>query len=1044
MQGQIPTFDEGTSVRLRHDRSRIGRCTGRYRERAGIRYIEVNFGTPSFYPENDLEPLDAPPPSDEEALRTGRFGRASELRRQLTHIQLSGGLADVVYSMNTTNTDFYAHQYKPVLSFLESPSHGLLIADEVGLGKTIEAGLIWTELRARNDARRLLVVCPKMLCDKWYLELRNRFGVEARIVSAKELADELERPHPEYPANQAFIASMQGIRPPGDWDPTAADLWSDEAEDADSRSRLTKVFVANADRRKLVDLVIIDEAHYMRNPKTATHRLGLLLREISEHIVLLSATPINLKSEDLFSLLNLVDPDNFQFRDQFESVLSANEPVVRARYLALDVTKSAQDVLSELSQARQHSLLRDSRQLESIEEELKAIATQRELSRADRVSLAARIERVNSLSRAVTRSRKVDVTEKRVVRVPHVLKVKMSDKERDFYEMVTAAIREYAQEYEVSDGFLLATPQRQLSSCMVAAATLWAAQGDEQDNSEELLFEDLDIEIPSKDLSPFRRHLLAAIEGQYSPKDLYENDSKFHEFSEWLEQYLNQHREEKVVLFSYFRGTLQYLSWRLEKLGIGTVLLMGGGVEDKSEVIERFRTDVRARVLLSSEVASEGVDLQFCRVLVNYDLPWNPMKVEQRIGRIDRLGQIADKIDILNLVYDDTVDARIVERLYERLDIFKRALGGIEAVLGEEIQKLTADLLTEKLTPEQEAARVEKTAMALENRQRDEQELEQNAGQLLAHSDFILQKVRAAQAFSRSISSEDIRLYVRDYLDRYGQGYRWIALDEEGLEVELALPPSLLAKFERFASERRLLTLTRLAEGTARRCRFVNRVGRWSGAAEQINQFHPLVRFISHDLSERKQQATPLLAVRLTKSESKSGLYAFVVHRWNFGGLRPEEVIRARVVDVHTGDALDPDTSWEIVNKCRVEGEDWLGATAEPEPFAVLASDALVEADLTLSTDYEIEKERKQAENEDRVQFQLQGLRAHRDRKVAIEQQRIATLRTMPRARGLAIAAEEEIQRLKTSFSQQEAKINSAKQSRAVREAVTRGVISIE
>jgi hypothetical protein len=106
MQGQILTFDEGTSVRLRHDRSRIGLRTGRYRERAGIRYVEVNFGTPSFYPENDLEPLDAPPPSDEEALRTGRFGRASELRRQLTHIQLSGGLADVVYSMNTTNTDF--------------------------------------------------------------------------------------------------------------------------------------------------------------------------------------------------------------------------------------------------------------------------------------------------------------------------------------------------------------------------------------------------------------------------------------------------------------------------------------------------------------------------------------------------------------------------------------------------------------------------------------------------------------------------------------------------------------------------------------------------------------------------------------------------------------------------------------------------------------------------------------------------------------------------------------------------------------------------
>ena len=120
-----------------------------------------------------------------ELLAEFEFGRADDLRRNLTHIHLCGRLANLVYSMDATHIDFLPYQYKPVLSFLESPSKGLLIADEVGLGKTIEAGLIWTELRSRFESRRLLVVCPAFLRDKWCLELKNRFGIEARIISVK-------------------------------------------------------------------------------------------------------------------------------------------------------------------------------------------------------------------------------------------------------------------------------------------------------------------------------------------------------------------------------------------------------------------------------------------------------------------------------------------------------------------------------------------------------------------------------------------------------------------------------------------------------------------------------------------------------------------------------------------------------------------------------------------------------------------------------------------------------------------------------------------
>jgi SNF2 family DNA or RNA helicase len=726
--------------------------------------VQVRFGNSSatWYPDFELGFLDEPPPEDAEAIRTGRFGRAVDLRRRLTHIQLSGRLADLVYSMGTTNTDFYAHQYKPVLSFLESPSRGLLIADEVGLGKTIEAGLIWTELRARVDARRLLVVCPKMLCDKWRLELRNRFGVDAVIVDATELTDELERSRPQFPASQAMIASMQGIRPPLDWE--------EDVESNSTRRRLAKVLRGAAGQDPLLDLVIIDEAHYMRNPETATHQIGRLLREVAENIVLLSATPINLKSEDLFSLLNLVDPESFAYREQFEHVLAANEPLVLARLAALAKTGSVDVVLKYLVEARSFATLTGSKQLELLTTEL-ASWGDRPWRDAQRVRVADRIERMNSLSRVLTRTRKTEVTERKVVRDPRVRSIEMAPVEREFYALVTQTIKQYAWENDVSDGFLLATPQRQLSSSMYAAAASWTAQ--DRDEIEELVYEDSGAEVKQVEISGFRQFLLNRIRGNYELAALRRDDSKFECLSNTLVEYFSTYPEEKVVLFSYFRGTLRYLEERLRDLGVTATLLMGGMKEDKTTIINRFQSDPNIRVLLSSEVASEGVDLQFSRFLINYDLPWNPMKVEQRIGRIDRLGQTAEKILILNFVYADTIDARIVERLYERLDLFKRALGGLEGVLGETIQQLTTELLTGRLSPQEEEERITQTALALERRNQSEQELEEQAGQLIAHSDYILKKVHAAREFSRQITADDLIVYVRDYLERFAPGHRW-------------------------------------------------------------------------------------------------------------------------------------------------------------------------------------------------------------------------------------------------------------------------------
>jgi hypothetical protein len=229
--------------------------------------VLVNFldGEEQFVLKGALEKVDREASGPYAMMAAGRYGRVGDLRGAITFYRLSGRLANLIYSLNITNTQFLAYQFKPVLQFLESPCNGILIADEVGLGKTIEAGLIWTELRARLDAKRLLVVCPAMLREKWQAELIDRFGVQAEIVDARLLLARLEevaeRPQQQF----ALIASMQGLRPPRGW--------NDDEDPAQAASAKLARFLEQIDLDEpLIDMVIIDEAHYLRNEETQTHR----------------------------------------------------------------------------------------------------------------------------------------------------------------------------------------------------------------------------------------------------------------------------------------------------------------------------------------------------------------------------------------------------------------------------------------------------------------------------------------------------------------------------------------------------------------------------------------------------------------------------------------------------------------------------------------------------------------------------------------------------------------------------------------------------
>ncbi|MGH9971356.1 MAG: DEAD/DEAH box helicase, partial [Pyrinomonadaceae bacterium] len=421
-------------VKVRADPGRVGRTTGKYREAAGKRYVQIEFpdGT-TYLSEDQVEP------ADElidlfDVLRRGQLGRASDLRRLLTHVRIGGRLANLIYSMETTYTDFYAYQFKPVLKLLETPTKGILIADEVGLGKTIEAGLIWTELRSRVDARRLIVVCPAVLREKWRMELARRFGIQAETLNAEETLRKLRWALEEQPGSGFHIvASMQGLRPRRDW--------GEDEQSENPASKLAKYLQERSEDAPFIDLLVVDEAHYLRNPATKTHELGELLSSVAERVVFLSATPIHLDSEDLYQLLSLLDPDTFNSPELFDSILEANEPLVRARELVMSGRADSEELLQLLTEAKNNPYLAESRQLASL---LADLPGSKRLREKETISeLAFRLDTINLLSHVVTRTRKREVSEWRVRRQPVAEKVTMTAPEQAFYEKVTEVIREF-------------------------------------------------------------------------------------------------------------------------------------------------------------------------------------------------------------------------------------------------------------------------------------------------------------------------------------------------------------------------------------------------------------------------------------------------------------------------------------------------------------------------------------------------------------------------------------------------------------------------
>ena len=278
------------------------------------------------YPEHSLLAEDDAGTTNDpvELLKRWQLSEADVFRSFMTLAKLVTPLASTVYSYLASRTELLEYQFKPVLKLLDSPYSRILIADEVGLGKTIEAGIILTELHARQSLVRVLVTCPSALTDKWRGELRERFEWDFEIVDGAGLRDLLERSSrvPEMPLR--LIASLELMR---------------------REENLT----ALQDHVPRFDLVIVDEAHHMRNQGTMTNQLGDMLSAYADALIFLTATPLNLGSEDFYELLSLLVPEEFhQFAD-FEDQIAPNQYVNAALRAVRKAQPDYADALQQLS-----------------------------------------------------------------------------------------------------------------------------------------------------------------------------------------------------------------------------------------------------------------------------------------------------------------------------------------------------------------------------------------------------------------------------------------------------------------------------------------------------------------------------------------------------------------------------------------------------------------------------------------------------------------------------------------------------------------------
>jgi hypothetical protein len=613
---------------------------------------------------------------------------------------------------------------------------------------------------------------------------------------------------------------------------------------------------------------------------------------------------------------------------------------------------------------------------------------------ATRVKLAAQLEEMSLLGSIVNRTRRRDVAEIQVRREPATVPWSMSVDERAFYDRASARIEKYALDHGINERFLLAQSQRLLSSSLAAAYRQWG------ERSGSLSLDEEDDDEPKGMPGPLVTALGEICHDPAELRALEENDTKFDQLFTTIQEFFGRYPDQKLIIFSSFRRTIDYLSRRLQERGISAMQLHGGVKEDRQATVGRFADAPGGTILLTSEVGGEGLDLQFCRALINWDLPWNPMKVEQRIGRIDRIGQSSPTIEIVNLIAEKTIEEMVYQRLYLRLGIIRQTLGDFEPILGEIVRDLELLLSDPDLTPEQREQEFDRALQAAERRKQQVEELEKEAPGLIAHGDSILQRVQDAHAPHKMVTAEDLRDFIAGTLVEAFEGTRFTRVPE--LEVEaymVRLSQRAQAEFARYRDQFARRYPTRFSRDAATGVLVI--FGRNPDPIryrnlEAVPMTHPLARFASKHLEQRQHGSAPRPAtayeIEMAGAHGLSpGQYLLALERWSIKGVLPIDRLAFAGASVDDRSIIDPDTAERLL-MASLSGSPTLSAV-DGETLKA-AGDVLDDVVLpALKSEHHAFEQGEAARHYDLAETQRALIEEHRNRRQRQAEERIRELR---------------------------------------------------
>lgn len=511
------------------------------------------------------------------------------------------------------------HQLHVLNRAMETNNIRYILADEVGLGKTIEAGMIIRELKSRGLVSRILVVCPTGLVTQWASEMQEKFHEKFQVIlpSDYDTIRRLTDNDDVYGQFDQVISPMDSIKP---IEKHAG--WSEEKVEKYNEERIYSIINSGW------DLIIIDEAHRVAGSsgEVARYKLGNLLAQASPYLLLLSATPHNGKTEPFLRLIRLLDADAFPnaksiVREQVAPFLIRTEKREAIDNNGNLLFKNRITHLVTISWDERNNLQRELYEMVS-----SYVAKTYNKALRNRKKNMCLIFLLIIMQRMVTSS--------------------------------TAAIRQ--------------SLERRLNVLLEQRTCVGNLREEDLD---ELNIEDgvedaleaisLDMELEIEEL---KQIISLAKQAQFQNQD-----AKVEPLLNETDAILSEDRTQKVIIFTEFVATQTYLQELLVNRGYTVTILNGGmSIDERNAAMQEFKTSTS--IFISTDAGGEGLNLQFANIIINYDLPWNPMKIEQRCGRVDRIGQQRD-VHIYNFIVGETVENRVREVLEEKLSVILKEMG---------------------------------------------------------------------------------------------------------------------------------------------------------------------------------------------------------------------------------------------------------------------------------------------------------------------------------------------------------------------------------